>query len=297
MSSVEKMTLFGGKELERERLELELEQERLKLEQERLELVKSMLICPIPYDDTKIEVTKNLSVFHREVEVIGDTDIGDIEIENNDSTFDLEKLHKGNVSQKREEEYEYPINLNRVKKLLSEHLKMLSTQKLLTYAFDNLISLKEKEFNEYNWEDGSRAIWDQMYGYPFVSKSNSDYYIIFGNTMTHFITDEFWNKLIFDALINLKNIKREDIKLNTDVRMHFITYLLETDCNPPNLLYRFPKNPRKLIKVMVKTYRNYFDVGHLDFGALSIATKRCLLAAIQKAINTYEGDPYRSILC
>ncbi len=297
MSSVEKMTLFGGKELERERLELELEQERLKLEQERLELVKSMLICPIPYDDTKIEVTKNLSVFHREVEVIGDTDIGDIEIENNDSTFDLEKLHKGNVSQKREEEYEYPINLNRVKKLLSEHLKMLSTQKLLTYAFDNLISLKEKEFNEYNWEDGSRAIWDQMYGYPFVSKSNPDYYIIFGNAMTHFITDEFWNKLVSKAVFNLKNIKKEDIKLDIDVKVNFVKCLLETDYNPPELLHMYSDNPSKVIKNMVKTYRNYFDVGHLDFDAISVAVKRCLLASIQKAINTYEGHPYRSILC
>ena len=273
-------------------------------EQERIELNKRLLICPIPYEESSVEVTKELSIFHRGILITAsceEKNDGRHYTENVYEGLDIDKTHLLHTLRVARKGYEYSINMDALNTLLLEHLLALPTQKLLTYAFDNLISLEEKglpeEFNEYNWEDGSRAIWDQMYGYPFVSKSNSDYYIIFGNTMTHFITDEFWNKLIFDALINLKNIKREDIKLNTDVRMHFITYLLETDCNPPNLLYRFPKNPRKLIKVMVKTYRNYFDVGHLDFGALSIATKRCLLAAIQKPINTYEGDPYRSILC
>ena len=93
------------------------------------------------------------------------------------------------------------------------------------------------------------------------------------------------------------DIKKEDIKLDIDVKVNFVKCLLETDYNPPELLHMYSDNPSKVIKNMVKTYRNYFDVGHLDFDAISVAVKRCLLASIQKAINTYEGHPYRSILC
>lgn len=273
-------------------------------QEERIELNERLLTCPIPYDESSIEVTKELSIFHRNVLITASCE------EKNDGRhyrediyegLDVDETHRLHALKVARKGYEYSVDMNILNELLLEHISKEPTQKLLTYAFDNLISLKEKElpeeFNEYNWEYGSRAIWDQMYGYPFVSKSNPDYYIIFGNAMTHFITDKFWDELVSKALINLKNIKREDIKLNTDVKMKFITCLLETDCNPPKLLHRFPDNPRKLIKVMVATYRNYFDVGHLDFDALSIATKRCLLSAIQKAINTYEGDPYHSILC
>jgi len=290
--TLSKLSLGGVNKTEKER------------EQERMKLNEKLLICPIPYEESSIQVTKELSIFHRGILITascGEKDDGKHYTENVYEGLDIDETHHLHALRFARKGYEYSIDMNILNELLLEHISKESTQKLLTYAFDNLISLEEKElpeeFNEYNWENGSRVIWDQMYGYPFIAKSNPDYYIIFGNTMTHFITDKFWDELVSKALVNLKNIKREDIKLNIDVRMHFITYLLETDCNPPNLLYRFPKNPRKLIKVMVSTYRNYFDVGHLDFDALSIATKRCLLSAIQKAINTYEGDPYRSILC
>ena len=241
-------------------------------------------------------MTKELSIFHRTIVISASS-----EEDGDDESIAMEETHRLYAIKAAKKGYEYNLDMHMLNALLLEHISEISTQKLLTYAFNNLISLGDKElpeeFNEYNWEYESRAIWDQMYGYPFVSKSNPDYYIIFGNAMTHFLTDKFWNELVSKVLFNVKNIKREDIKLDTDVKMKFITCLLETDCNPPELLHRFSKSPEKLIKTMIKTYRNYFDIGHLDFDALAIATKRCLLSAIQKSINIYEGDPYRSIFC
>ena len=200
-------------------------------EQERIELNKRLLICPIPYEESSIEVTKELSIFHRGILITancGEKDDGKHYTENVYEGLDIDETHHLHTLRVARKGYEYSINMDALNTLLLEHLLALPTQKLLTYAFDNLISLEEKElpeeFNEYNWEDGSRAIWDQMYGYPFVSKSNPDYYIIFGNTMTHFITDEFWNKLISDALINLKNIKREDIKYRCTNALYYLSF-------------------------------------------------------------------------
>lgn len=175
--------------------------------------LKRLSLTQTPSNESTDETKSQLSLIHRSVSIYassGEKGYGE------DDGLSLDIIHSANAVLNGMKGYHYDVDEDGICEILLEHISTPAIQQLLTSAFDNLVSLHDKElpaeFDTSYW-DWERPLFNLLYGDAFYSKVDPDYSITFANTMLNFIIDELWYRLVSNAIRNLENIKKKTLSL------------------------------------------------------------------------------------